>query len=613
MRNLAVLVLLIALQTTAAPPATAPRFENGLAQPVFQGQEVIRHNVWVEIPGLDTDRDGVNDRIRVQISRPAATENGTKLPVVLSASPYTGGTRPYPRHDLTGELYVPGQPVAGDGAPLELPTPASPYLGTDPPIRAINASGYQTYFLPRGFIFADANSLGTGASTGCPTIGGVEENLAIKALIDWFNGKGKGYDADGREVTAYWTTGATAMIGTSYVGTLPIGAAALGVEGLKAIVPIAGVSSYYDHRRSYGAVINSYPMAGTDADTLFDNILSRKYPEVCAHMRDRIARGKDRLTGDYNEWWDERNYYKDAAKFRAAVLISHGLYDFNVKPRHAARLWSALKAANVPATIWWNQGGHGDRANAQPRQAAWRDMLNRFWSHHLFGVTNGVMESPRAVVERENNEWVEYADWPIPGAAATTFHLSPGTGNGIGQLGTATASGARGTTEVIVDNSAIDANVLVAAPQSPHRLVYQAPPLTAPVHISGIPEVSLRLSFNRPAAIVSAMVVDYRETGKPVIVTRGWADPQNRESLSRTTPIVPGTPYTIAFELQPHDYVFPVGSRIGFVVMSSDWLFTLRPPPGTELTLTTAESTLTLPVVKKGTEVELWKTPGTVR
>ena len=77
MRSLVVLILSIALQAVAAPPATAPRFENGLAQPVFQGQEVIRHNVWVEIPGLDTDRDGANDRIRAQISRPAATESGT--------------------------------------------------------------------------------------------------------------------------------------------------------------------------------------------------------------------------------------------------------------------------------------------------------------------------------------------------------------------------------------------------------------------------------------------------------------------------------------------------------------------------------------------------------
>ena len=59
----------------------------------------------------------------------------------------------------------------------------------------------------------------------------------MKAVIDWFNGKGRAFDADGKAVTAYWTTGATAMIGTSYVGTLPIGAARLGVDGLKAIVP----------------------------------------------------------------------------------------------------------------------------------------------------------------------------------------------------------------------------------------------------------------------------------------------------------------------------------------------------------------------------------------
>ena len=602
MRIFVVVTLLITLQAAGSPPATAPQFVDGLAQPVFAGQEVIRHNVWVEIPGLDTDRDGVNDRIRAQISRPAATEKGTKLPVVLAASPYTGGTMPYPRHDLTGELYVPGRQPPQPVAPPDFPKPASPYFGTDPPIRDIGGGGYQAYFLPRGFIFADANSLGTGASTGCPTIGGIEENLAIKALIDWFNGNGKGYDAEGRAVTASWTTGATTMIGTSYVGTLPIGAASLGVEGLKAIVPIAGVSSYYDHRRSYGTVINSYPMAGTDADTLFDNILSRKYPEACAHMRDQIARGKDRLTGDYNAWWDERNYYKDAAKFRAAVLISHGLNDFNVKPRHAARLWMALKAANVPAKIWWNQGGHGDGANRQPRQAAWRDMLNRFWSHYLFGVKNGVMDGPRASVERENNEWVEYADWPHPNARATRYSLRPGAGNGIGELDEQAGVGARPAsppqTERIVDDSSINADVLVAAPQSPHRLVYQTAVLTTPLHVSGIPEVSLRLSFNRPAAIVSAMVVDYRAADKPFIVTRGWADPQNRESLSRTTPVVPGTPYTINFELQPHDYVFPAGSRIGFVVMSSDWLFTQRPPPGTELTLTTTESTLMLPVVR---------------
>ena len=611
MRSALLLAAILLLQVPA--PATAPQFAEGMAQPVFAGQTVIRHNVWVEVPNLDSDRDGATDRIRVQISRPAATESGTKLPVILVASPYSGGTKPYPQYDINIELWSPGQPkqklpylerLAGGGggqatteAPPAASAPASlgtPYLGTEPPIRDIAASGYQNYFLPRGFIFADANSLGTGNSTGCPTIGGVEENLAMKAVIDWFNGRGRAFDADGKPVTAFWTTGATAMIGTSYVGTLPIGAASLGVEGLKAIVPIAGVSSYYDHRRSYGAVINSFPMIGTDPDTLFDNILSRTYPEACAAVRERIVRDADRWTGDYNAFWDERNYVKDVGKFKTAVLISHGLNDFNVKPRHAARLWSALKAHNVPAKIWWNQGGHGDRANSA-RQTEWRDMLNRFWTEHLFGVKNGVMNGPKAVVERENNVWVEYADWPVPGARETSLHLVAGSGGGAGQLVESRPS--TDTVESIRDESSIDATVLVAAPSSPHRLIYQTAPLASPVHVSGIPSVSLRQSFNKPAAIVSAMLVDYKPGATPVIVTRGWADPQNRESISKTTPVVPGTTYTIAFELQPHDYVFAPGSRIGLVLLSSDRLFTLRPPPGTEITVHTRDSTLMLPIV----------------
>jgi len=593
MRIILTLAAVIALQTPPAP-ATAPQFEGGLAQPVFAGQPVIRHNVWVEVPNLDTDRDGVNDRIRVQVSRPDATERGTKLPVVLVASPYSGGTMPYPQHDITGPLFVPGVTPAPTAPGLPPPIGGGPYFGNDAPIRDLNSGGYATYFLPRGFIFADANSLGTGHSTGCPTIGGMEENLAMKAVIEWFNGKGRAFDVDGKEVKAFWTTGATAMIGTSYVGTLPIGAASLGVEGLKAIVPIAGVSSYYDHRRSSGTVINSFPMIGTDADTLFDNILSRKSPEACKYMRARIEYDKDRQTGDWNAFWEERNYVKDAGKFKAAVLISHGLNDFNVKPRHAARLWAALQTHKIPSKIWWNQGGHGDRANSA-RQAVWRDTLNRFWSEYLFGQKNGVMDGPKAVIERENNTWVDYPTWPVPGARATTVYFKPVTANGVGELGVAKPGAA--LTELIVDDSSIDANALIAAATSPNRLVYQTAPLTAPVHISGIPSVSLRLAIDKPAAVVSAMLVDYKATGAPTIITRGWADPQNRESISKTTPVVPGTVYSMQFELQPHDYIFPAGSRIGLVLLSSDRLFTLRPPPGTRLTVHTSESSVSLPVV----------------
>jgi X-Pro dipeptidyl-peptidase len=151
--------------------------------------------------------------------------------------------------------------------------------------------------------------------------------------------------------------------------------------------------------------------------------------------------------------------------------------------------------------------------------------------------------------------------------------------------------------ETIVDDSSIDATVLIAAPQSPNRLVYQTPALTAPVHMSGIAWVSLKLSFDKPAAVVSAAIVDYRADGTVRLVTRGWADPQNHRSKWLTSRIKPFEDYEIEFELQPHDYEFQAGSRIGLVVMSTDRLFTLRPPAGTKLMLDTRDSSAYLPIV----------------
>ena len=484
-----------------------------------------------------------------------------------------------------------------------------PYLGVDPPYPNIGTSGYQNYFLPRGFIFVYAQSLGTGLSTGCPTIGGHEENLAMKAVIDWFNGQGTAYDQNNNPVDPYWTTGATTMIGTSYDGTLPIGAATLGVAGLKAIVPIAGVTSYYEHRRSNGGVSTI-----GDSDSLFVNVLTRRNPEVCHYLQPEIARGTDRLTGDYNLFWHERNMLKDQSKIRAAVFFSHGLNDQNVKMKHPVPLYEALRKRHHPTKIWLNQGGHGDGANSGARQAAWRDALNRFWSHYLFGVDNGAMDGPKAAVQRETGQWVDYDDWPVPGSKATTLHLRPSGNNSIGELrapGSKRSPGKQAK-EIIVDDSTINAADLVAAPQSPNRLVYQTDVLTAPVHMSGTPSVSLRLSFSKPAAVVSAMLVDYRADGTRRIITRGWIDPQNRHSIWLTTPIRPGRQqYEIDFDLMPHDYEFQAGSRIGLVLLSSDWegdpplIFTLRPPPGTEITVDTAASHLTLPIV--GGSQALWQ------
>jgi len=130
-----------------------------------------------------------------------------------------------------------------------------------------------------------------------------------------------------------------------------------------------------------------------------------------------------------------------------------------------------------------------------------------------------------------------------------------------------------------------------------NRLVYRSSELDADLRISGTPLVRLRMSVdNRNAANLTAVLVDYGR-GAPVMVTRGWLDPQNRLSIRRSRPIKQGKEYPFRWDLQPDDYVFEAGHRIGLVIVSTDHDYTIRPLPGTRLTLDPDASKLTLPIV----------------
>ena len=69
--------------------------------------------------------------------------------------------------------------------------------------------------------------------------------------------------------------------------------------------------------------------------------------------------------------------------------------------------------------------------------------------------------------------------------------------------------------------------------------------------------------------------------------------------MTESEPLQLGHFYDLEFDLQPDDQVIPVGQRIGLMVFSSDKEFTLRPKPGTKLTVDLAGTSLTLPIVGK--------------
>ncbi|GII31585.1 Xaa-Pro dipeptidyl-peptidase [Planotetraspora mira] len=615
--GLAVVTILTGVAATSTPAAAdapapvdtpvGPVFQNGMTQPVFSSNrnDWIRQEVWVQTP-IDSDGDGRNDRVHAEVTRLQETETaGLKSPVVYEVSPYYAGGNPITNHDVDHELYEAVRPGKGhdrNGRALNPATDERMAAAGTGAVAAAAATGPQpaistsqeANWLPRGFAVVHAESLGSGKSDGCPTTGGRNETIGAKSVVDWLNGRAKAYDAAGAEVKATWTTGKVGMIGTSYNGTLPNAVASTGVKGLEAIVPISAISSWYDYYRANGAVVAAGGYQGEDTDVLAEYVYTRADKQICRSVIDDLAKAQDRVTGDYSAFWDERNYMNDVKKVHAAVLVAHGLNDWNVKTKQAAQWYEALKARKVPHKIYLHQGGHGGSPSV--------DVLNRWFTRYLWDYKNGVENDPRALIQREDRTLVEYAEWPDPTAVDTKLDLSAGTNGAAGVLTDDKNKHdkkhhGKPATETIVDDVTKTAQTLADAATSPNRLAYKSGTLSGAVRLSGTPLVSLQMSFGQPAANVTALLVDYDQNGKAKIITRGWIDPQNRDSIWKSKPIKPGTEYRLDFDMQPHDYVFAAGHQVGIVLLSSDYEYTIRPTPGATLHLDTEKSTVKLPLV----------------
>ena len=587
------LLLALFLQVSFAQNAK-PIFKDGEAQIVeafSNPEEWIREDLWVETE-FDTDGDGKLDRMHVAVTRPKQTETeGLKLPIVYETSPYYAGTA-----GMAKGLFWDVKHELGDTPPPR--THVEVQRRGERPI--ISNSQIRTW-VPRGYIVVHSSSPGTGLSDGSPTVGGDNESLAPKAVIEWLAGKDNGYkNREGNEkVEAYWSTGKVGMTGTSYNGTLPLAAATTGVDALKAIIPIAPNTSYYHYYRSNGLVRSPGGYLGEDIDVLYDFIHSGEESKRAYNnktVRDtELANNLDRITGDYNDFWAGRDYLNDMKPMKAALLMSHGFNDWNVMPEHSYRIAMQAKKMGLPVQIYYHQAGHG---GPPPMR-----MMNRWFTKYLHGIDNGVENDPKAQIVREYDSQQEptaYADYPNPEAKDVTFYLQAG-GNSAGVL--STSKGKSKTTETLIDNVNISGAELAQATNSENRLLYLTPTLTEPMHLSGVAKVTVKLSSSKPAANLSVWLVSLpwntSDNAKIYdnIITRGWADPQNYKSISKSEPLEPGKFYSVSFDLQPDDQIIPAGQQIGLMIFSSDKEFTLHPQPGTQLTIDLNGTSLTLPVV----------------
>lgn len=582
-------------RATGDDPKAGPKFADGEAQvqDVFSDQKLwIHHDLWVETE-FDTDGDGKLDRMHVSVTRQRQTDTeGLQVPVVYNSSPYFSGTA-----SGTRDFFWDPKQELGSKPPKHADPPSVPWQRR----RLIISRSHWKDWLPRGYAVVHSASAGTGLSQGCPTIGGDNESLGPKAVIQWLTGKANGYTTPhgDRKVEAYWSTGKVGMTGTSYNGTIPLAAATTGVAGLEAIIPVAPNTSYYHYYRSHGLVRHPGGYMGEDIDVLYNFINSgdpARRNHCNAEVRDKeMAEGFDRATGDYNKFWAGRDYLNDLGPLRAPLLMAHAFNDWNVMPEHSVRIYKAVQAKGVPVQCYFHQGGHGGPPPVR--------MMNRWFTRYLFGVKNGVEKDPKAWIVREGvdrKKPTPYDDYPNPEAFPVALQPTRG-GAKLGSLGLKT-EGTQGV-ESFTDNFSVSGQDLARAESSDHRLLFVTSKLKKPLHISGTAKLTTKLACSKPAANFSVWLVSLPWSGKAGtkiyenVITRGWADPQNRHSVSKTEPLVPGTFYNLSFDLQPDDHIVPAGQQIGLMIFSSDYDFTLHPEPGTKITIDLDATSIQLPVV----------------
>jgi len=629
----AVAILVAALLGSSGPaPASgkgsAPTITvaGGVTQPAFSYEDAIRETVYVQST-IDQDLDQDLDLLATDIIRPAETEGSLKVPVIYEMSPY------YQANGRGNEAEIKAE-EDGDFIPTLFPL------------------FYDNYFVPRGYAVVLQDMRGTRNSEGCMVLGDQEELIDAQATIDWLNGKGKAFTADGQEVEADWSSGKVGMIGKSYDGTIANGAASTGVAGLETIVPIAAISRWYDYHLNKGVqYLNAFltpalfvfmidQTPGDDEERGLEWV-EATFGEAgpCSVEGAAIVGQAADPQADYNEFWDGRDYLKDVDKVRASVFLIHGLNDFNVKPNHYVQWWKGLARNDVPRKIWLSQTGHVDPFDF--RRGQWIDTLHRWFDYWLQGIDNGIMGEPMADIERAPNKWTTYPTWPDAKARTTVLHLGP---RDKGKPGILSLNPVRkpGTQIFTDDPNQSEGGMISNRRQTKDgRLLFLTKRLRRAVRISGTVHVRIRASVDQVDTNFTALLVDYgrgdkttmrahdssgegirnlaeegcygesggadnacylkteatiKEVGRE-LVSRGFLDARHHESVRSNSPLTPGETYTFKWSIFGEDYIFPIGHQIGIVIAGSDADYTLADQNGATITVKLKKSRVGLPVV----------------
>ena len=603
---------------------------NGKSLATFTSHDAIREVVYVE-SRVDTDKDGLPDLVKVSIIRPRYEG---KIPAVMTASPYHQGTNDKASDKALYNMNVDLEVKEPHTIQVEEPqlTVVEPVGQAEEVEEAeellthINSSyTLNDYLLPRGYANLYVSGVGTKDSQGLMTNGNYQQIEAYKNVIDWLNGRCRAFTdhTRKRQVKADWSNGKVATTGISYLGTMSNGLATTGVDGLEVIIAEAGISSWYNYYRENGLVTSPGGYPGEDFDSLAEltysrNLLGGDYlHHNAAHQADLdiVKKELDRASGDYNQFWHDRNYLLHADRVQAEVVFTHGSQDWNVKPLHVFNMFQALPAS-IKKHLFYHNGAHVYLNNWQ--SIDFRESMNALLSKKLLGY-NSNYELPTVIWQDNTGEqsWTSLDDFGNQ-TNQRTFFL--------------------GDDEKVIQNryetkdyeryGKAYPTFLTDLYQDKAQQVTIDLPIEEDLHLNGKARLHLRLHSSTNKGLLSAQLLElgskkylqpypavlsvrtldngryhmldnltelpFKEAGQRVI-TKGYLNLQNRHDLLQVESVTPGEWMEFDFDLQPTIYKLEKGATLRLVLYTTDFEITVRDQTDYQLTIDLAQSSLHLP------------------
>lgn len=457
---------------------------------------------------------------------------------------------------LHAEIYLPDGP-----GPWPTILVMSPYHFLD---RAFTADAdadlegsLREHYVPRGYAVVTVDVRGTGNSEGCMDMMGAKEQQDAADAVEWI-------------ASQPWSDGKVGMFGISYVGTTPSEAAIMAAPHLVTFVPVAGVTNQW--RNTFQ---NGVPYAGRSYPLTYEVLVGAPPPldvargpawaaNVAAAACDQeqaaaaMAPGTYEM-GVYDAYWAERNFTVKAKDVKAAIFYNQGFTDRAVNPMEIVHWFNEIDAPKKAFLGQW--------AHQFPAREDWDTTLHAWFDYWLKGIENGVMDTPVVEIVTNTDEIRVAAEWPPRDATPLPLWLAPG------ELSPAAPADASESYRAWNGASVVDSAAWIgpepATDGTENGLAFVAAPLDADVLMAGSATMRLVASVDAPNTYFLASLYDV-DGDTWTEITEGWFNAHLREGFDRSSPLTPGEAYAFTFRFEPREWVFEKGHAIGLRIKGHD-------------------------------------------